>query len=288
MTVVATDRIAITPEERRAAIIDVIASARSRLILSLFRCDDFDVLDALVAALARGVQIEALMTDRAKGGRKRLDQITKMLASSGARLSRYSDRVVKYHAKYIAADQRLALVGSANWTRKCLDRTCDFILTTSDRGVVRALEQLFAADCAGRPPGAGANHDRLVIGPEHARERLTAILRSARRSIDVVDPKLTDPDMRNLLAERRDAGVRVTCHGRHDVGDLSAHGKLIVVDGRTAVIGSLSLSALHLGFRRELAISTTDRRVVGALNGFLAGLDHALSRRPSPSRTARD
>jgi len=116
VTVVATDRIAITPEERRAAIIDVIASARSRLILSLFRCDDFDVLDALVAALARGVQIEALMTDRAKGGRKRLDQITKMLASSGARLSRYSDRVVKYHAKYIAADQRLALVGSANWT----------------------------------------------------------------------------------------------------------------------------------------------------------------------------
>jgi len=188
---------------------------------------------------------------------------------------------VKYHAKYIAADQRLALVGSANWTRKCLDRTCDFILTTSDRGVVGALEHLFAADCAGRPPGAGADHARLVIGPEHARDRLTAILGSARRSIDLVDPKLTDPDMRNLLAERREAGVRVTCHGRHDVGDLSAHGKLIVVDGRTAVIGSLSLSALHLGFRRELAISTTDRRVVGALNGFLAGLDHARSGRNS-------
>src|SRR5262249_45597132 len=81
---VSADRIAITPAERRAAIIDVIASARSRLILSLFRCDDFGVLDALVAALARGVRIEALMTDRAKGGRKRLDQISKMLASSGA------------------------------------------------------------------------------------------------------------------------------------------------------------------------------------------------------------
>lgn len=279
-----TDRIAITPAERRAAVLDLIDAARSRLILSLFRCDDFSVLDALVAALARGVTVEVLMTDRAKGGRKRLDQISTVLANSGATLHRYGDRVVKYHAKYMVADTRLALIGSANWTRKCLGRTCDFILTTGDHGVVRAVEQLFAADCAGRPLGAAAENDRLVIGPENARARLAALLRSARRSIDIVDPQLTDPDMLGLLVERRDAGVRVTCHGSHEVGDLTAHGKVMVVDGRTAVIGSLSLSALHLGFRRELAMSTTDRRVVRSLNGFLAALDPPRTRRAGSSK----
>ena len=111
MMAAATDRIAITPAERRAAVLDLIAGAKSRLILSLFRCDDFSVLDALVAALARGVTLEVLITDRAKGGRKRLDQISTVLANSEATMHRYGDRVVKYHAKYMAADTRLALIG---------------------------------------------------------------------------------------------------------------------------------------------------------------------------------
>ena len=42
MMAAAMDHIAIEPEERRAAILEVIGSARSRLLLSLFRCDDFD------------------------------------------------------------------------------------------------------------------------------------------------------------------------------------------------------------------------------------------------------
>jgi hypothetical protein len=283
MMAVPSDRVAIAPAERRAAVLDTIAGARSRLILSLFRCDDFGVLDALVAALTRGVAVDVLMTDRAKGGRKSRDQLSDVLAHSGATLHRYGDAVAKYHAKYMAADGRLALVGSANWTRKCLDETCDFVLTTGERGVVRAIERLFAADCAGEPLEGSAGHDRLVVAPERAREKMAALLESARHSIDIVDPKLTDPEMRRVLVDRRDAGVRVTCHGRGRVGDRSAHGKLVVIDGRTAVIGSLSLSAVHLGFRRELAMSTTDRGVLRSVNAFLATLDAPRPRRDGSS-----
>lgn len=265
------DRIAITPEERRAAIIEVIGSARSRLLLSLFRCDDFGVLDALTDALGRGVRVEVLMTDRAKGGRKERDQLSTVLSDAGATLHRYGDAVVKYHAKYIIADD-CALVASANWTHKCLDRTCDFALTTTDPGVVRALAAVFAIDCAEKALASDLMHPRLIIGPENARERLAALLRSARRSIEIVDPKLTDPAMRELLAERRRAGVRVTLHGGDRIGRLAAHGKLIVVDDRTAVVGSLSLSAVHLAFRRELALTTSEPGVVASLDRFLAVL----------------
>jgi phosphatidylserine/phosphatidylglycerophosphate/cardiolipin synthase-like enzyme len=276
------DRIAIAPAERRAAVLDLIAGARRRLILSLFRCDDFGVLDALVTALNRGVKVDVLMTDRAKGGRKRRDQISTVLADSGATLHCYGDPVVKYHAKYMAADGQVGLVGSANWTQKCFSETCDFVLTTEDRRVVRALEHMFSADCAGRPLNGDAANQRLVIGPEHARDRLTALLKAARRSIDIIDPKLTDPAIRRVLAQRRAAGVRVRCRGRRAVGDFVPHGKLIVVDGQAAVLGSPSLSAVHLGFRRELAISTTDGRVIKALTAFLAGLDRARTRRTAP------
>jgi cardiolipin synthase A/B len=278
------DRIAITSGERRAAVIDILAAARSRLLLSLFRCDDSDVLDALVDAVGRGVHVEVLMTDRAKGGRKRLDLLATVLADAGAVLHRYGDRVVKYHAKYIVADE-LALVGSANWTHKCLDETCDFVLTTADDAVVRALARLFAGDCAGLQLDPDASHDRLLIGPEHARDRVAALLRGARRSIDIVDPKLTDQQMRGVLDERRKAGVRVVCHGRREVGDLTAHGKLILIDRRLAVIGSLSLSALHLGFRRELAITTTEPTAVEAVTRFFAGLHRGAVGRDSVGAT---
>jgi cardiolipin synthase len=267
----AFDRVAITPEERRAAVIDVIAAARSRLRLSLFRCDDFAVLDAIADALHRGVHVEVLMTKRAKGGRKGRDQLETVLSDAGAALHRYGDPVVKYHAKYIIADTS-ALVASANWTHKCMERTCDFALVTTDLSVVRALAAVFAIDCAREALASDLMHERLITGPENARDRLTALLGSARRSIEIVDPKLTDPAMRELLAERRDAGVRVVCHEGDRVGSLAAHGKLIVVDDRVAVIGSLSLSAIHLAFRRELALTTTDRGVIASLNGFLSAL----------------
>jgi phosphatidylserine/phosphatidylglycerophosphate/cardiolipin synthase-like enzyme len=285
MMAAALDRIAITPEERRSAILEVIGSARSRLLLSLFRCDDFDILDALADALGRSVHVEVLMTERAKGGRKGRNQLEAVLSDAGATLHRYGDAVVKYHAKYIVADDR-ALVASGNWTRKCLERTCDFALLTSDCGVVRALAAVFAIDCADDALESDLLHERLIIGPENARQRLTALLAGARRSIEIIDPKLTDPAMRELLAQQRKAGVRVTCHEGDRVGSLVAHGKLMVIDGRTAVVGSLSLCAMHLAFRRELALTTTDGGAIESIENFLDVLPDRPARAVRASASA--
>ena len=37
----------------------------------------------------------------------------------------HTDPVVKYHAKYLVADDGPAVVASLNLTRKCFERTCD-------------------------------------------------------------------------------------------------------------------------------------------------------------------
>jgi PLD-like domain len=74
----------------------VIDRAKKRLVLSLFRCDDFAVLDALAAALERGVEIRALLTKRAKGGRQRLQKLwASPLEDMDVRVSWYADPVVK-------------------------------------------------------------------------------------------------------------------------------------------------------------------------------------------------
>ncbi len=104
---------------------------------------------------------------------------------------------------------------------------------------------------------------RLIVGPEHARREFTRLLEQARRSIAIVDPKLTDPAILDLLKVKRKAGVAVTVLGREHVGGLTPHGKMVIVDGAIAVIGSMSLSALSLDFRREVAVIVRDRALVG-------------------------
>ena len=111
----------------------MIAGSRERLVLSLFRCNDFAILDALAAALERGVKVEAIVTKRAKGGKKRLKKLWETLESMGAVVHRYGDPVVKYHAKYVVADGRSALVATLNPTKKCFTRTLDVVLTTARR-----------------------------------------------------------------------------------------------------------------------------------------------------------
>jgi phosphatidylserine/phosphatidylglycerophosphate/cardiolipin synthase-like enzyme len=180
---------------------------------------------------------------------------------------------VRYHAKYLVADDRLALVSSANFTQKCFATTSDFLLLTSDRNVISSLRRLFKADCLAPESSLPARFSsRLIIGPEFARRRLTELLDHAERSIRIVDPKVTDPAILGLLRAKRDAGVLVKVVGRQPSGGYIPHGKMMVIDEAIGVVGSVSLSALSLDFRREVALIVRRRDCVSQMNGVFQRL----------------
>jgi phosphatidylserine/phosphatidylglycerophosphate/cardiolipin synthase-like enzyme len=270
------DIVVLEAADRRRAVLGLIGGARRRLVLSLFRCDDAEVLDALASALDRGVVVRALLTRRASGGPKRLRKLWNVLEAMGAELSWYTDPIVKYHAKYLVADEGPAMVATLNPTRKCFTRTWDAVLLTSDAGVVASLLHLFDADSAGRPPVLDHPFSRrLIVGPEHARRDVHALIAGARHAIRILDHKLSDPGMVALLRERRAAGVAVTVLGAELPGTLQPHGKLLIVDDALAMIGSLALSTLSLDSRREVALTVDDpvavRRLVIAYEELSAG-----------------
>src|SRR5687767_14486692 len=179
----AKEKLVLEPAERREALLGVIGSAKRRPVLSLFRCDDFTVLDALANALERGCEVEAILTKRAKGGKKRLKKLWGALEEMGAVVTRYADPVVKYHAKYLVADGATAIITTLNPTRKCFTRTWDAVLITQDPTVVKGLLTLFRADSAGVPlPSRRPVSRRLIIGPERSRGEMRALICSARHS----------------------------------------------------------------------------------------------------------
>ena len=255
------------PAERKAALLGVIAGARRRLVLSLFRCDDFSLLDALASALERGCEVEAILTKRAKGGKKRLKQLWGALEEMGAVVTRYADPVVKYHAKYLVADEATAVVTTLNPTRKCFSRTWDAVLITQDVSVVQGLLTLFRADSAGLPlPSRRPISRRLIVGPERSRAEIRALIAGARHSIRILDHKLSDPDVVGLLRDRRNEGIIVSVIGRHPMGPIEPHGKMMIIDEERAILGSTALSTLSLDFRREVSVVIHRPALVKQLN----------------------
>jgi cardiolipin synthase len=251
------DRIITAVEDRRQSILDVIRNARRSIVLSLFRCTDEMIFDELSAANARGVTVEVLVTSRAKGEKKKLQKLWDALERTGASVHAYSEPVVKYHAKYLVADDGPAVIASFNFTRKCFERTCDALVVTHDPEVVSGLRSLMAADRQGKPLPT-AVPSRVIVGPERARRQFTSLLQQAESSIRLIDPKLSDPDLVTLLNARRAAGLTVDVFESKRLSDLKSHGKMLLVDDRIAVVGSLALAAVSLDFRREIAIVVED------------------------------
>jgi phosphatidylserine/phosphatidylglycerophosphate/cardiolipin synthase-like enzyme len=269
---VCADRLITAIDQRRPAILDAIRSAKRLITLSLFRCNDDAVFEELAAATARGVAVEMLVTSRAKGGRKKLEKLWRALEHTGADVRSYTDPVVKYHPKYLVVDDGPAIVASLNFTKKCFRATCDALVITHDPDVVSGLRRLWAADPMREEMPADLT-ERLIVGPERARRQFTALIEGARSSIRLIDAKLSDPDLLSLLNAKRAAGVAVEVFSSKRLGALKSHGKIMLIDDRLAVVGSLALAALSLDFRREVAIIVDQPdavREVIALFGWVA------------------
>ena len=140
------------------------------------------------------------------------------------------------------------------------------------RSPIHGLRTLISADRA-RAPLPDSIPRRLLIGPERARLQFTELFQQAKSSIRLIDAKLSDPDLVTMLNARRDAGVTVHAYTSKQLGALKSHGKIILIDDRLAVIGSLALAAISLGFRREVAIMVEDRDAVAEVVRLFGSLD---------------
>jgi phosphatidylserine/phosphatidylglycerophosphate/cardiolipin synthase-like enzyme len=281
------DAVVTGPGDRRAVVLRAIRQARERLAMSLYRCNDQAVFDALRQACERGVQVDVLVTSRSGGGRKRLKKLWRALEETGVSLHPHTDPVVKYHAKYLVADEGPALIASLNFTRRCFAKTIDAIVVTHDADVVAGLRDLLTAD-SGHGPMPDQLSPRLIIGPERARRQFTSIIEEASSSIRLIDRKASDPALMALLQMRTAAGVRVELYDGKRLCGLRSHGKIMLVDDRLAVIGGLSLHPMSLDFRREVAVTVTEPAAVAEVARLFALVAEGEAAQAPPSITEGD
>ena len=241
-------------------IVTAIRAARRTIDIFIFRADRGEIEKALTHAVQRGVTVRALIAHTNRGGEARLRKLEQRLLASGVMVSRTSDELTRYHAKYMIADSVLYLFGF-NFTKLDIDKSRSFAIATRDARAVAEATRLFESDVLRQPYTPGASN--LVISPDNARAALSAFIRGARRELAIYDAKVVDAAMVALLKERAAKGVAVRVLGsvKGKAGGIDArapgmrmHVRAMVSDGTRAFVGSQSLRTEELDERREVGL----------------------------------
>jgi phosphatidylserine/phosphatidylglycerophosphate/cardiolipin synthase-like enzyme len=260
----------VQPDAGIGPIVTAIKQAKKTVDILIFRLDLQEITRSLEAAVARGVVVRALIAHTNRGGEKSLRKLELRLLEKGVTVSRTSDDLVRYHAKMMIIDRRVLHVYGFNYTGLDIAKSRSFGAITKDHKLVQEALKLFEADCARRPYESG--HERFIVSPENARQRLAAFIKGARKQVLIYDPEVSDPFMLRLLAERTSAGVDVRIIGKlggkkslltwEKFPGRRLHIRAIIRDGRRAFFGSQSLRRLELDTRREVGVVVTEGAVV--------------------------
>lgn len=265
-------KVIVQPDAGVVPVVGAIRKAKKNLDVCIFRFDIDEIERALGAAVQRGVTVRALIAHTNRGGENRLRKLEQRLLAAGLTVSRTTDDLLRYHAKYMIADDMLHLFGF-NFTKLDILKSRSFAVATRDRKSVLEASKLFEADATRQT--YKPSKSRLVVSPDTSRDMLSAFIRGARRELAIYDSKVQDPAILKLLKERVAKGVRVRVLGGAKKGDaaievrplkaMRLHVRAIIRDGTQAFVGSQGLRKEELDSRREVGVLVNNPTVTKKL-----------------------
>lgn len=265
-------KLIIQPDAGIVPVVQAMRKARKAIDVCIFRVDIDEIERALAAAVQRGVRVRALIAHTNRGGENRLRKLEQRLLADGVTVSRTADDLLRYHAKYMVADDTLHVFGF-NFTRLDVLKSRSFAVATRDRKAVAEALKLFEADATRQVYKASTSN--LVVSPDSSRAMITAFIKGARRELAIYDTKAHDPAIIKLLKERVGKGVRVRVIGNirkangvieeRPLKGMRLHVRVIIRDGTRAFLGSQSLKKEELDARREVGVLVNNPTVTRKL-----------------------
>ena len=262
--------LAIQPQSGTGPLVHLITQARRTLDINMYLFTDRPLIQAVRAAVSRGVRVRIILDRKPYGGRPHGEVQT--LRATGAQVRfappRFTGRYRFDHAKYLVTGTRVA-VGSANFTWSAFHKNREYDWVARQPTVAHALRAVFHADWTGHPAGAvprrilvlspGATHALLAAlrqpGPvcieseEMGNDRpILAALRQKGRLARVVLPRTLSRYDKRFAHTLAASGVRVRF-----LASPYIHAKLIA-GAREAFIGSENFSWTSLNRNREVGV----------------------------------
>lgn len=258
-------------------IVRFIDAARGPLVVNNYFLDSRPVLRAIAGKVRAGEKVWIILEPRPY--RMRSSMISHEFAAARATGAYVMDAPPRFasgytfdHAKYAVAANEV-LIGTANWDWSAFHRNREYLYTSTDRALVRAMQGVAVADINRRPAGKITDVPGLVVTPGggEAERKLASLLASRGRvMIETEEIQPANPLMRAIAAHGHDAEVllpgRLSRREREAVSELRRsgvrvrtlgrpymHAKMILAGGRI-FIGSENFSTTSLERNREVGV----------------------------------
>ena len=297
-------RLIVEPDDGVAPVRDFISSATRRLLIKQFTFTEPSLIEATIERGAAGVAVRVMLNARRSGGDRANDDTYERFRAEGVDVQWANPTFAVTHEKSIVVDDTAAMVATYNLMPKYFALTRDYGIITRDPRQVAAITEVFDADWEHLDitPAATAG---LLWSNSNSRYQMARFIDRAEKTLLVQHPKYVDAVILDHIAAAAGRGVtvRVLCGGRHGISDcdvldtfaslrtlrrfgvkvhkqkdLRLHAKLIVVDGREALIGSMNIDRSAFDLRRELGLVTDDaaavRRLVSVFEADWDGSHH--------------
>ena len=264
----------VEPDAGPAAIVDLIAGARSSVWMEMYLLTDARAVAALADRARAGCDVRVILEPAPYLNEDANQPAFAELTAAGATVRWSTPRFTYTHAKVLIVDHARLVVMTLNLTAAGLAGNREYAAADDDGDDVAAAEALFTADETGATARAAG---RLVTSPDTSRAALTGLIDRAGLSLAIETEELTDPAIVGALLAARARGVAVTLAwpGPPDAGsafpmlaaagvtvravtDPGIHAKVVVADGRFVYLGSANFSPTSLDRNRELGLRLDD------------------------------
>ena len=258
----------VLPDDTAKPILDTINAAVHTLNIRMFLFTDPTLLEAVGAAKRRGVNVWVMLNPARRGGESENEETRKVLEAEGIDVRDSNPAFALTHQKSMVADNKIGLVESLNWEPRDLTETRDYALVTTRDQEVTEMERCFDADWE---HGEFTPHpeSQLIWCPNNGRHRIARFIDQSKETLWVQNERYQDTVIieRLVRAARRGVKVHVLARPPHtlkadkliegagglrilqDVGvkvhtlkHLKLHAKMLLADGKRAIIGSINLA----------------------------------------------
>lgn len=289
-------RLLVQPDDGVAAVLELLAGARHALRLKQFTLTEHEILDALVHAHKKGIDVRVMLNQHHASGHRVNDETHDKLHAHGVKVAWANPDFDITHEKSVQVDDDVALIATFNMAKKYFGHTRDYGIVTRDPAQVAEIRRCFDADWK-RDTFRPSGDTGLTWSADNSRPTMASLIDSARHRLDVQHPKFVDATILDRFAEAQHRGVhvRLLSGGKHGISGTDApdtfsslrilrrsgvevnrqkhlklHAKMIIADQRRALVGSMNIDHRSFDARRELGIVIDDQAIVERLSATFA------------------
>ena len=297
--------------------IEAIDKAEKYILLGTYKIHDHllpdrEFLDALESAVHRGVKImlmiEKNLTDpEKKEGNESIKpgDALAVYQNLGVQLISCPQLFGASHIKVLVADDLYSIVGTTNFDKKFDEQkdvvTRDFAILMTNSEIITELKNVLLADAENKVitlPNYKVSDMtslyKLTWGPEQQRQHFLEMIDYAKKSIEIYQQDLQDPEIVNHLvtASKKGLTIRILMseypfgkkHGNKNklsqqmisdaggqvkltsVPPLHIHAKVLIIDDTLMYVGSCNFFPHSIDEDRQVGLITRDKK---HLNRFL-------------------